>query len=95
MPCKHTMVFNTTIRHIAAGVVYWKQKAGSRGGNAAPGIPGREPKGRYTIGELHLSWEWEKTFAKSDKVDHEKITFHNRYGITLAADLYRPSRRCR
>ena len=40
--------------------------------------------------ELHLSGEWDKTFAKSDKVDHEKITFHNRYGITLAADLYRP-----
>lgn len=42
------------------------------------------------MGELHLSGEWDKTFAKSDKVDHEKITFHNRYGITLAADLYRP-----
>lgn len=40
--------------------------------------------------ELHLTREWDKTFAKSDKVDHEKITFHNRYGITLAADLYRP-----
>ena len=42
------------------------------------------------MGELHLSGEWDKTFAKSDKVDHEKITFHNRYGIILAADLYRP-----
>lgn len=40
--------------------------------------------------ELHLTREWDKTFDKSDKVDHEKITFHNRYGITLAADLYRP-----
>lgn len=40
--------------------------------------------------ELHLTREWDKTFAKSDKVDQEKITFHNRYGITLAADLYRP-----
>ena len=40
--------------------------------------------------ELHLTREWDKTFAKSDKVDHEKVTFHNRYGITLAADLYRP-----
>ncbi|MTJ83259.1 MAG: alpha/beta hydrolase [Telmatospirillum sp.] len=33
---------------------------------------------------------WDKTFAKSDKVDHDKVTFRNRYGITLAADLYRP-----
>lgn len=34
--------------------------------------------------------EWDKTFPKSDKVDHRKVTFHNRYGITLAADLYAP-----
>ena len=39
---------------------------------------------------LHLTAEWDKTFQKSDKVDHSKVTFHNRYGITLAADLYRP-----
>lgn len=41
--------------------------------------------------ELNLTEEWDKTFAKSDKVDHSKITFHNRYGITLAADMYIPS----
>ena len=34
--------------------------------------------------------EWDKVFPKSDKVDHRKVTFHNRYGITLAADLYSP-----
>lgn len=34
--------------------------------------------------------EWDKVFPKSGKVDHKKITFHNRYGITLAADLYAP-----
>ncbi len=39
---------------------------------------------------LNLTQEWDKTFLKSDKVDHQKITFHNRYGITLAADLYMP-----
>jgi fermentation-respiration switch protein FrsA (DUF1100 family) len=33
---------------------------------------------------------WDKTFAKSDKVDHKKVSFRNRYGITLAADLYQP-----
>lgn len=39
---------------------------------------------------LQLVTEWDKTFPKSDKVDHRKVTFHNRYGITLAADLYAP-----
>lgn len=40
--------------------------------------------------KLNLTQEWDKTFPKSDKVNHRKITFHNRYGITLAADLYEP-----
>ncbi len=39
---------------------------------------------------LNLSQEWDKTFAKSELVNHEKVTFVNRYGITLAADLYTP-----
>lgn len=40
--------------------------------------------------KLNLTDEWDKVFPKSDKVDHKKITFHNRYGITLAADMYTP-----
>ncbi|HIZ33163.1 MAG TPA: alpha/beta hydrolase [Candidatus Bacteroides merdigallinarum] len=40
--------------------------------------------------QLTLTQEWDKTFPQSDKVKHSKITFHNRYGITLAADLYIP-----
>jgi len=40
--------------------------------------------------ELNLTAQWDKTFPKSEKVEHRKVTFHNRYGITLAADLYRP-----
>lgn len=39
---------------------------------------------------LKLTEEWDKTFPKSDLVDHSKVTFHNRYGITLAADMYVP-----
>ena len=39
---------------------------------------------------LTLTADWDKTFPKSDKVDHKKIIFHNRYGITLAADMYIP-----
>ena len=41
--------------------------------------------------ELKLVTEWDKTFPKSDKVDHSKVTFVNRYGITLAADMYVPN----
>ncbi len=40
--------------------------------------------------KLNLTEKWDKTFPKSDKVNTQKITFHNRYGITLAADLYEP-----
>ena len=39
---------------------------------------------------LNLTQEWDKTFPKSDKVEHKKVTFHNRYGIELAADMYTP-----
>ncbi|MGP1515663.1 MAG: alpha/beta hydrolase [Bacteroidales bacterium] len=39
---------------------------------------------------LELTQEWDKTFPKSNKVDHKKVTFKNRYGITLAADMYIP-----
>ena len=39
---------------------------------------------------LQLTQEWDKTFPQSDKVNHSKVTFRNRYGITLAADLYMP-----
>ena len=44
-------------------------------------------------GAVRLTQEWDKTFPKSDKVDHQKVTFKNRYGITLAADLYLPKNR--
>lgn len=37
-----------------------------------------------------MSNQWDKTFPRSEKVDHQKITFKNRYGLTLAADLYLP-----
>ncbi len=40
--------------------------------------------------KLQLTQEWDKVFPKSDKVEHRKVTFVNRYGITLAADMYVP-----
>lgn len=42
--------------------------------------------------ELNLTQEWDKVFPQSDKVNHSKVTFHNRYGVTLAADLYIPKK---
>lgn len=42
------------------------------------------------VENLQLTQEWDKVFPKSDKVDHKKVTFINRYGITLAADMYTP-----
>ncbi len=39
---------------------------------------------------LNITQEWDKTFPKSELVDHSKVTFHNRYGIELAADMYIP-----
>ncbi len=40
--------------------------------------------------ELALTQDWDKTFPESDRVEHRKVTFPNRYGITLAADVYTP-----
>lgn len=40
--------------------------------------------------KLELEKNWDKVFSKSNQVNHRKITLHNRYGITLVADLYEP-----
>ncbi|MCM2322816.1 MAG: alpha/beta hydrolase [Oligoflexia bacterium] len=50
----------------------------------------QKPTGGNAVG---LTQEWDKKFPKSDKVEHRKVTFRNRYGITLAADLYLPKKR--
>lgn len=42
------------------------------------------------VEQLQLTQDWDKTFPKSEKVDHHKVTFVNRYGVTLAADMYKP-----
>ncbi len=54
--------------------------------------------GTFTMGQavaesqLQLTDKWDKTFVQSNKVDHKKVTFKNRYGILLAADLYQPTK---
>lgn len=40
--------------------------------------------------QLNMTQEWDKTFPKSDQVKHSKVSFVNRFGITLAADMYAP-----
>ena len=47
-------------------------------------------KKNIVMENLELTKEWDKIFPKSDKVNHSKVTFRNRYGITLAADMYIP-----
>ena len=48
------------------------------------------PSKQHDMEKLELISEWDKVFPQSDKVNHSKVTFHNRYGITLVADLYVP-----
>ncbi len=57
---------------------------------AACGNKNQEQKQNNMNQELTLSQEWDKVFPQSDKVDHKKVTFKNRFGITLAADMYTP-----
>jgi len=62
---------------------------------SAGGVPAFAQTDSHPIGapDMQLTQEWDKTFPLSDKVDHQKVTFTNRYGITLAADLYLPKNR--
>lgn len=48
------------------------------------------PSQGFAQSSMQLSHDWDKTFAKSHQVSHTKVSFKNRYGITLAADLYQP-----
>ena len=57
---------------------------------ATPADASQAASSKITIEKLNLVKDWEKVFAKSNKVNHRKVTFVNRYGITLAADLYEP-----
>ena len=52
-----------------------------------------QPTSGVSDSAVRLVQTWDKTFRRSDKVDHQKVTFKNRYGITLAADVYLPKDR--
>ena len=49
-----------------------------------------EPSNKVKMEKLELTQEWDKVFPKSDRVEHTKVTFTNRFGVTLAADMYVP-----
>ncbi len=55
-----------------------------------PNSAGNNATSTIKVEKLKLVKEWDKVFPKSDKVNHQKVTFVNRYGITLAADMYTP-----
>lgn len=57
---------------------------------ATDGTTVNPQKNNKNMEKLELTKEWDKVFPMSDKVNHSKVTFRNRYGITLAADLYVP-----
>ncbi|WP_150538521.1 alpha/beta hydrolase [Actinobacillus vicugnae] len=60
------------------------------GGNAMANLPQSTPVVEVPAQTIQLTQEWDKIFPKSDEVEHRKVTFKNRYGITLVGDLYVP-----
>ncbi len=59
-------------------------------GMVAAGVSMMLPASAQAQKDLPLTDEWDKVFKKSGRVEHRKVTFKNRYGITLVADIYQP-----
>lgn len=76
-----------TIRHIFVSAVLF---AAASLPAVSYGQNNDNQKNEINMEKLELTSEWDKVFPKSDKVNHSKVTFCNRYGITLAADMYVP-----
>lgn len=74
-----------TYKHLFVALV-----AGFIGTGSLMAQTGQTNPASYIEEELNLTQEWDKVFPQSDKVFHSKVVFHNRYGVTLAADLYVP-----
>lgn len=73
-------------KHILAALIL----ASSAGWQESYAAAGEHDENRNNMENLNLTTVWDKTFPQSDKVRHSKVTFVNRYGITLAADMYMP-----
>lgn len=78
-----TAITLTAAMFVAATIQLKAQKQNIMEYTANGGQPVVEQK-------LQLTDEWDKVFPKSNKVDHKKVTFHNHFGLTLAADMYTP-----
>lgn len=81
----------TSIDHQDESVVGrrdWLKKTGT--GIAALSVGAAASAPALAQSKLKLSTRWDKTFPKSAQVDHKKVTFKNRFGITLVGDLYQP-----
>ena len=76
---------NTTLKKICALLIACVPATGMLHAQNEP----INPK-RFMEEKLNLTQEWDKVFPLSENVEHSKVTFHNHYGITLAADLYKP-----
>ena len=74
-----------TYKHLLVALV-----AGFIGTGSLMAQTGQTNPASYIEEKLNLTQEWDKVFPQSDKVLHGKVVFHNRYGVTLAADLYVP-----
>ena len=72
---------------LASPLLYAAEKKGSADADSRNGEAAGEAASAV---HLNLTEEWDKTFPRSGKVEHNKVIFHNRYGIPLAADMYIP-----
>ena len=79
-----------TLLAVCAALALCSASFAAEGRKAADDCRALGEAARIVPEKLTLTQEWDKTFPKSDKVDHRKVTFVNRFGITLAADLYTP-----
>ena len=79
-----------TLLAVCAALALCSASFAAEGRKAADDCRAQGEAARIVPEKLTLTQEWDKTFPKSDKVDHRKVTFVNRFGITLAADLYTP-----
>ena len=75
---------------LAAAILAGMMTFGSADNVSAAERPAKDDSSVIKVEKLKLTKEWDKVFPKSEKVNHQKVTFVNRYGITLAADMYTP-----
>lgn len=83
---KSLLVSALLLSFLAVGTGFGTMPAAS----AAPTAAKQQTLQGQNKEDLKMTNEWDKVFPLSQKVTHEKVTFHNRYGITLAADVYKP-----